>query len=82
MRILSLALYISTLHWHIFQWTLVCERLPLLSTVQGSYMGGVFVGCLVWGWASDKYGRRMAMMAAIAIQVKWLKRFFPPPILQ
>jgi len=50
-------------------WTLVCERLPLLSTVQGSYMGGVFVGCLVWGWASDKYGRRLAMMAAIAIQI-------------
>ena len=20
-------------------------------TVQGSYMGGVFVGCLFWGWA-------------------------------
>ena len=37
-----------------FQWDLVCERLPLLSTVQGSYMGGVFVGCIVFGWASDK----------------------------
>ena len=38
----------------LFQWHLVCERLPLLSTVQGSYMGGVFVGCIVFGWASDK----------------------------
>ena len=47
----------------------MCERLPLLSTVQGSYMGGVFVGCLVWGWASDKFGRRAAMMWAILIQI-------------
>jgi predicted MFS family arabinose efflux permease len=37
------------------QWNLVCERLPLLSTIQGSYMGGVFVGCIFFGWASDRY---------------------------
>ncbi len=37
-----------------FQWYLVCDRLPLLSTVQGSYMFGVFVGCIVFGWASDR----------------------------
>jgi hypothetical protein len=36
------------------QWNLVCDRLPLLSTIQGSYMGGVFLGCIVFGWASDR----------------------------
>jgi len=50
-------------------WTLVCDRLPLLSTVQGSYMGGVFVGCIVFGWASDKFGRRPTMLVAIATQI-------------
>jgi len=50
-------------------WTLVCDRLPLLSTVQGSYMGGVFVGCIVFGWASDKFGRRPTMLCAIVTQI-------------
>jgi len=50
-------------------WQLVCERLPLLSTIQGSYMGGVFVGCLVFGWASDKFGRRTTMLVASVIQI-------------
>lgn len=49
-------------------WYLVCERLPLLSTVQGSYMFGVFVGCIVFGWASDRFGRRKTMLVASVIQ--------------
>merc|ERR1719288_289816 len=49
-------------------WHLVCERLPLLSTVQGSCMGGVFVGCIIFGWASDKFGRRPTMLVACVIQ--------------
>lgn len=32
-------------------------------------MGGVFVGCIVWGWASDKFGRRPTMLVAIVIQI-------------
>jgi len=51
------------------EWSLVCERTALLSTVQGSYMGGVFVGCLFWGWASDKFGRRPSILAAAVIQI-------------
>lgn len=50
-------------------WDLVCERLPLLSTIQASYMGGVFVGCIVFGWASDRFGRRPTMLAAAVIQI-------------
>jgi len=49
-------------------WNLVCDRLPLLSTIQGSYMGGVFMGCVVFGWASDRFGRRLTMLVAAAIQ--------------
>merc|ERR1719336_2103176 len=50
-------------------WNLVCDRTALLSTVQGSYMGGVFVGCLFWGWASDKFGRRPSILVAALIQI-------------
>ena len=32
-------------------------------------MGGVFVGCIVFGWASDKFGRRLTMLIAALIQV-------------
>ena len=31
-------------------------------------MGGVFVGCMIWGWASDKFGRRLTMLVAAVIQ--------------
>merc|ERR1719510_2873252 len=52
----------------VYQWNLVCEDTWKLSTIQGSYMGGVFVGCMVWGWASDRFGRRLTMLVAAAIQ--------------
>jgi OCT family organic cation transporter-like MFS transporter 4/5 len=32
-------------------------------------MGGVFVGCIFWGWASDKFGRRPSILAASVIQI-------------
>ena len=32
-------------------------------------MAGVFVGCILFGWASDKFGRRPTMLVAIAIQI-------------
>ena len=32
-------------------------------------MAGVFVGCIVFGWASDKFGRRPTMLVAIVIQI-------------
>ena len=51
------------------QWDLVCDRLPLLSTVQGIYMGGVFVGCIFWGWCSDKFGRRPSILVAAALKI-------------
>jgi len=53
----------------VVDWDLVCDRTALLSTVQGSYMGGVFVGCLFWGWASDKFGRRPSILIAAIIQI-------------
>jgi len=56
-------------HTTVSAWNLVCDRTALLSTVQGSYMGGVFVGCLFWGWASDKFGRRPSILWASVIQI-------------
>jgi len=53
----------------VYEWNLVCDDLWKLSTIQGSYMGGVFVGCMIWGWASDKFGRRLTMLVAAVIQV-------------
>jgi len=53
----------------VYQWNLVCDDTWKLSTIQGSYMGGVFVGCMIWGWASDKFGRRLTMLVAAVIQV-------------
>ena len=61
----------STDHGHtiVSEWDLVCDKTALLSTVQGSYMGGVFVGCLFWGWASDKFGRRPSILISVVIQI-------------
>jgi len=56
-------------HTIVMEWNLVCDRIALLSTVQGSYMGGVFVGCIFWGWASDKFGRRLSILVACLIQI-------------
>merc|ERR1712109_133518 len=52
----------------VYEWNLVCDDTWKLSSVQGSYMGGVFVGCIVFGWASDKFGRRLTMLIAALIQ--------------
>jgi len=62
--------YAKDMGWTtVSEWDLVCHRTALLSTVQGSYMGGVFVGCIFWGWASDKFGRRPSILAASLIQI-------------
>ena len=63
--------FYSTDHGHtiVSEWDLVCDKTALLSTVQGSYMGGVFVGCLFWGWASDKFGRRPSILVSVVIQI-------------
>jgi len=62
--------YATDMGWTtVSEWDLVCSRTALLSTVQGSYMGGVFVGCIFWGWASDKFGRRPSILVASVIQI-------------
>jgi len=62
--------YATDMGWTtVSEWDLVCDRIALLSTVQGSYMGGVFVGCIFWGWCSDKFGRRPSILIASAIQI-------------
>lgn len=46
------------------EWHLVCHSKALMSTVQALYMGGVLVGCIVFGVISDRYGRRRAILIA------------------
>ncbi|XP_037078524.1 organic cation transporter protein-like [Pollicipes pollicipes] len=43
------------------EWDLVCERRWLLSTVQASYMFGIFCGALITGVISDQFGRKLAV---------------------
>uniref|UniRef100_T1JCC2 Major facilitator superfamily (MFS) profile domain-containing protein n=1 Tax=Strigamia maritima TaxID=126957 RepID=T1JCC2_STRMM len=45
--------YTSSIVTEVVMWNLVCQFAPLLSTVQATYMAGVFVGCFLYGMASD-----------------------------
>lgn len=56
--------YVSTV---ITEWDLVCSQKALSSTVQSSFMGGVLLGCIVFGWISDKYGRRKSVLIALVL---------------
>ncbi|GAB6030976.1 hypothetical protein CHUAL_007799 [Chamberlinius hualienensis] len=48
------------------QWDLVCSKAPLASTVQATYMVGVFFGTLLFGLLSDRFGRRFSVLIAVA----------------
>uniref|UniRef100_T1IKQ9 Major facilitator superfamily (MFS) profile domain-containing protein n=1 Tax=Strigamia maritima TaxID=126957 RepID=T1IKQ9_STRMM len=58
------SLYASTI---VSEWNLVCSSRWLMSSVQATYMAGVLVGCLIFGFASDRWGRRKAMIVAQVI---------------
>ena len=50
--------YSSTI---VSEWDLVCGRRWMMSTVQASYMFGIFCGALISGVLSDQFGRRRAV---------------------
>uniref|UniRef100_T1JCC0 Major facilitator superfamily (MFS) profile domain-containing protein n=1 Tax=Strigamia maritima TaxID=126957 RepID=T1JCC0_STRMM len=56
--------YISTI---VTEWNLVCSWKWLKSTVQASYMAGVLIGCLIFGFISDRFGRRKALLISQAL---------------
>ncbi|KAL0276169.1 UNVERIFIED_CONTAM: hypothetical protein PYX00_003792 [Menopon gallinae] len=50
------------------EWALVCEKSQLSNVVQMSFMFGALVGNVIFGIASDRFGRKTPLMTAIAIQ--------------
>ncbi|XP_037073996.1 dynein heavy chain 3, axonemal-like [Pollicipes pollicipes] len=51
------------------QWDLVCERRPLLSTIQSTVQLGGLLGSLVSGYLGDRYGRRLVYLGMIVLYV-------------
>ena len=51
------------------QWDLVCERLPLLSTVQSMLQFGGLVGSLAAGFFADKVGRGPVQHVTMAVYI-------------
>ncbi|XP_044539867.1 solute carrier family 22 member 6-A-like, partial [Gracilinanus agilis] len=44
-------------------WDLVCESMVLKMIPQAVYMSGILIGSIVWGYLSDRFGRKMILMA-------------------
>ncbi|KAJ8348272.1 hypothetical protein SKAU_G00268610 [Synaphobranchus kaupii] len=44
------------------EWDLVCKLRPLKQMIQTIYMGGYLAGAIVFGWLSDKFGRRALLI--------------------
>ncbi|XP_043931358.1 solute carrier family 22 member 6-B-like [Protopterus annectens] len=51
--------YSSTI---VSEWDLVCDLRPLKEIAQTAFMAGVFIGAIVFGRLSDKFGRRKLLM--------------------
>ncbi|CAM1297597.1 Uncharacterised protein g1865 [Pycnogonum litorale] len=51
------------------EWNLVCDRDVLISTSSFVYMGGMFIGVLIFAQISDRYGRRIP---ATIIHFSWM----------
>ncbi|XP_034033439.1 solute carrier family 22 member 6 [Thalassophryne amazonica] len=44
------------------EWDLVCSLRPLKQMIQTIYMGGVLAGAIIFGWLSDRFGRRTVLI--------------------
>ncbi|KAH8347198.1 hypothetical protein KR059_006564 [Drosophila kikkawai] len=51
------------------EWNLVCGRAFMAATSDSLFMLGVFLGSIVFGQLSDKYGRKPILFASLVIQV-------------
>lgn len=56
--------------WTIVQeWDLVCDRQYLGPLSTSLYFTGIMVGCLIFGFLSDKFGRRPILLATMYAQI-------------
>lgn len=53
----------------ITQWDLVCDRSQLANVAQLTTMFGILLGNVLFGYLSDKFGRRVPLVAAVVVQV-------------
>ncbi|XP_045499261.1 organic cation transporter-like protein [Colias croceus] len=53
----------------IMEWDLICDRKWLTSFTQTLFQLGTLVGSVVFGMASDRFGRKLPLLAAVVLQV-------------
>lgn len=52
----------------VMDWDLVCDSKALRATAQALFMLGVFVGSFVFGYLSDRFGRKPVFMLSVLLQ--------------
>ncbi|KAG6453449.1 organic cation transporter protein [Manduca sexta] len=53
----------------VMEWNLICERKWLASFTQTLFQLGTLIGSVLFGMASDRFGRRNPLIAAVVMQV-------------
>ncbi|XP_022122090.2 organic cation transporter protein [Pieris rapae] len=53
----------------IMEWDLICEKKWLSSFTQTLFQLGTLIGSVVFGMASDRYGRKNPLLAAVVLQL-------------
>ena len=51
-------------------WNLVCEDGHWRATAQSTFMVGVLLGSYIFGYLSDRLGRKKAFVSSIVLQVR------------
>jgi MFS family permease len=56
-------------HTAVQEWDLVCDKSYLPSLSQSAYMLGISISAIVFGYFSDKYGRKWTVVVAVVIEI-------------
>jgi len=52
----------------VMDWELVCEKKGMRATAQAVFMAGVLIGSYLFGWLSDKLGRKVSFFISVVVQ--------------